>query len=151
MSETFLNVVPIEREESSLAGLRMVKSILASGESALIFPEGTRSRSGEIQPFKPGLGLLAWELGVPIVPVRITGTHDALPAGRSLPRRGKVTVTFGEPITMDAYRDAGASLPHDALYRTIASDVRRTILELGNGAGGAEASPGERETAGPTA
>ena len=149
---TFLNVVPIEREESSLAGLRMVKSILSSGESALIFPEGTRSRSGQIQPFKPGLGLLAWELGVPIVPVRITGTHDALPAGRSLPRRGKVTVTFGEPITMDAYREAGTTLPHDALFRTIASDVRRTILELGNGAGsgGAEAPPGEREIAGPS-
>src|SRR3970282_1488513 len=93
---TFLNVVPIEREESSLAGLRMVKSILASGESALIFPEGTRSRSGEIQPFKPGLGLLAWELGVPIVPVRIKGTHDAPPAGSPLPRRGTVTATFGD-------------------------------------------------------
>ena len=43
---------------------------------------------------------------------------------------------------MEAYRDAGASLPHDALYRTIASDVRRTILDLGNGAGA--------ETTGPT-
>ncbi len=152
---TFLNVVPIEREEASLAGLRMVKSILAGGESALIFPEGTRSRSGGIQPFKPGLGLLAWELGVPIVPVRISGTHDALPAGRTLPKRGKVTVTFGTPVTMDSYREAGESLPHDILYRTIASDVRKTIIELGNGAatGGMETEPpaGEREAAGPAA
>lgn len=130
---TFLNVVPIEREEASLAGLRMVKSILAGGESALIFPEGTRSRSGKIQPFKPGLGLLAWELDVPIVPVHIGGTHDALPAGRTMPRRQRVTVTFGETVTMDAYREAGESLPHDALFRDIAADVRRTIIGLGDG------------------
>ena len=130
---TLLNVVPIEREEASLAGLRMVKSILASGESALIFPEGTRSRSGEIQTFKPGLGLLAWELRVPIVPAHVAGTHDALPAGRALPRRRRVIVSFGEPVTMEAYREAGERLPNDALYRTIAADVRRTVMALGNG------------------
>ncbi|HUP02279.1 MAG TPA: AMP-binding protein [Gemmatimonadota bacterium] len=130
---TFLNVVPIEREEASLAGLRLVKSILASGESALIFPEGTRSRSGEIQPFKPGLGLLAWELKVPIVPAHVAGTHEALPAGRALPRRRRVTVSFGEPVTMEAYQEAGERLPRDALYRTIAADVRRTVVALANG------------------
>ena len=75
----------------------MVKSILTSGESVLIFPEGSRSRSGEIQPFKAGLGLLAWELRVPIIPVHIDGTHEArlsmsvidTPSMRyALPRRG---------------------------------------------------------------
>ena len=126
---TFLNVVPIEREETSLAGLKMVKRILAAGESALIFPEGTRSRTGEIDAFKPGLGLLARELEVPIVPVRIQGTFPALPVGRVFPRPGKVVVTFGEPLTMDAYRVDGAS--RDEVYRRIAADVRDTIVGLG--------------------
>jgi long-chain acyl-CoA synthetase len=129
---TFLNVVPIEREESSLAGLKMVKRILASGESALIFPEGTRSRTGEIDAFKPGLGLLARELEVPIVPVHISGTYPALPVGRVVPRRSKIVVAFGEPVTMDAYRGDGAP-PRDELYRKIAADVRETIVALGRG------------------
>jgi long-chain acyl-CoA synthetase len=139
---TFLNVVPIEREETSLAGLKMVKRILSSGESALIFPEGTRSRTGEIDAFKPGLGLLARELEVPIVPVHIRGTFPALPVGRVVPRRGKIVVAFGEPLTMDTYRGDGAPA-RDELYRRIAADVRETIVELGREANGArDRSPG---------
>jgi len=134
---TFLNVVPIEREETSLAGLRMVKRILSSGESALIFPEGTRSRTGEIDAFKPGLGLLARELEVPIVPVHIAGTFPALPAGKFLPRPGKIVVAFGEPVTMDAYRGDGAPA-RDEVYRRIAADVRETIVELGRMGNGAD-------------
>jgi long-chain acyl-CoA synthetase len=134
---TFLNVVPIEREETSLAGLRMVKRILSAGESALIFPEGTRSRTGEIDAFKPGLGLLARELEVPIVPVHIHGTFPSLPAGRILPRPGKIVVAFGEPVTMDAYRGDGAPA-RDEIYRRIAADVRETIVELGRTANGSD-------------
>jgi long-chain acyl-CoA synthetase len=137
---TFLNVVPIEREETSLAGLRMVKRILSSGESALIFPEGTRSRTGEIDAFKPGLGLLARELEVPIVPVHIGGTFPALPAGKVLPRPGKIVVAFGEPLTMDAYRGDGAPA-RDEVYRRIAADVRETIVDLGRAGNGADRSP----------
>lgn len=134
---TFLNVVPIEREEASLAGLRMVKRILSSGESALIFPEGTRSRTGEIDTFKPGLGLLARELEVLIVPVHIGGTFPALPAGKFVPRPGKIVVAFGEPVTMDAYRGDGAP-SRDEVYRRIAADVRETIVELGRMGNGAD-------------
>ena len=134
---TFLNVVPIEREETSLAGLRMVKRILSSGESALIFPEGTRSRTGEIDLFKPGLGLLARELEVPIVPVHIRGTHPALPVGRVVPRPGKVVVAFGEPLTMEAYQGDGAGA-RDEVYRRIAADVRETIVALGREGNGAD-------------
>ena len=130
---TFLNVVPIEREETSLAGLRTVKSILSRGESALIFPEGTRSRSGEVQPFKPGLGLIAWELRAPIVPVYIAGTHAALPVGQNLPRRQQLTIEFGHPITMEAYEKVGGRMPNNRLYREIATDVRDTIVSMSNG------------------
>ncbi|MEJ2077318.1 MAG: AMP-binding protein [Acidobacteriota bacterium] len=70
---TCLNVVPIERDEIGLSGLRMVGSILSQGEPVLIFPEGTRSRSGKLQEFKPGVGLIAWEYQTPIVPTAMYG------------------------------------------------------------------------------
>ncbi|MBI4446003.1 MAG: AMP-binding protein [Acidobacteria bacterium] len=127
---TFLNVVPIERQESSLAGLRMVKSILNNGEPILIFPEGTRSRSGMLQPFKAGLGLIAWELKVPIVPVAIEGTFQAMPVGTFLPRRRRVRVTFGDPVFMEDYQNLNGQLSGDALYRKIAADVRLAIEQL---------------------
>lgn len=144
---TFLNVVPIEREETSLAGLRTVRSILEGGESALIFPEGTRSRTGEIQPFKPGLGLIGWELEVPIVPVHVAGTHHLLPAGRSVPRRGTVTVTFGAPVRMDEWKAAAADLPRDALYRELAADVRRRVVALSSEIGRENGRRAEARTA----
>jgi 1-acyl-sn-glycerol-3-phosphate acyltransferase len=75
-----------------------IDRLLSAGWSVLIFPEGTRSRSGEMAPFKPGIGLVATRTGRPVVPVRITGLHDVLAPGRRLPRRGRVVVHFGEPL-----------------------------------------------------
>lgn len=126
---TFLNVVPIEREETSLAGLRRVKRILSQGEPVLIYPEGTRSRTGELQQFKPGLGLLAWESNVPVIPVYIDGTYQALPAGKRLPSSRQVKVIFGAPITTDPYR-AHSGIPLDELFRKIATDVHNAIRQL---------------------
>lgn len=130
-----LNVVPIERKETSLASLRLVKSILSRGEPVLIFPEGTRTRTGELQDFKPGLGLIAWELKVPIVPAYIQGTYEALPVGASLPRPRKVKVTFGAPVHVEAYSSNGERSGKDDVYRQIASDVRSVIQLLADAAG----------------
>ncbi|MDA2923280.1 AMP-binding protein [Acidobacteria bacterium AH-259-L09] len=127
---TFLNVVPVEREETSLAGLRMVKSILSAGELVLIFPEGTRSRTGQIQQFKPGLGLIALELDVPIIPAYIGGTHQAMPVGKVFPRPKQVKVIFAPPITMDVYRSNDQDTPADEIYRQITADVRGVIMNL---------------------
>jgi long-chain acyl-CoA synthetase len=127
---TFLNVVPIEREETSLSGLRMVQSILAQGEPILIFPEGTRSRTGQLQGFKAGLGLLAWELNVPIVPAYIGGTREAMPVGKLLPRPNQVKVIFGPPVLMGKYRADGSRPGRDERYRAIVNDVREAIEEL---------------------
>jgi len=122
------NVVPIRRDRTGVDGLRAAKNILASGEPVLIFPEATRSRSGKLQAFKPGLGLLALEAGVPIVPAYIHGTYAALPAGRLLPRRSRLTVRFGEPIVVNRARVSTSKEEH---VRHIADDVRRAIESLG--------------------
>ncbi len=135
---TFLNVVPIEREETSLAGLRIIQTILQEGEPILIFPEGTRSRTGELRSFKPGLGLIARELRVPIVPTHIDGAYRALPAGRNLPRPGRLEVTFGKPIRTERYFSDGAEESRVHLYRKIADDVREHVVRLGSRDGGGD-------------
>ena len=127
---TLLNVVPIEREETSLGGFRTVGSILSSGEPVLIFPEGTRSRTGQTQPFRPGLGLIACELKVPIVPAYIEGTFEALPPGKTLPAPGRLKVSFGSPIRVDAYLSNQIQIPRDELYRKIANDARQAIEQI---------------------
>ena len=130
---TFLNLVPIERQETSLSGLRTVKAILSGGEPVLFFPEGTRSRTGEIQGFRPGFGLVAFELDVPIIPVYIGGTHQCMPVGRLVPRPKQVKVIFGQPITMQKYRSSKPEVRRDELYRKIATDVRQAVKQLANG------------------
>ncbi len=125
-----LNVVPIERHESSLASLKLVRGILSGGEPILIYPEGTRSRTGDLQGFKAGLGLIAWEMQVPVVPVAISGTHAALPVGRSWPARHPIQVIFGEPVKMENYQVHPQELSRDELYRRIARDVQAQVRGL---------------------
>ena len=131
---TFLNLVPVEREETSLAGLRMVKSILSGGDSVLIFPEGTRSRTGKLQEFKPGVGLIAQELGVPVIPVYIQGTHRAMPVGKALPHRRGIEVFFAPAILVEtAPPDGPEGATNDERYRQLTEEVRAGIAGLAKG------------------
>jgi long-chain acyl-CoA synthetase len=132
---TCLNVVPIERDEISLAGLRQIRTILARGEPVLIFPEGTRSRTGALQDFKAGIGLIAYDTGTPIVPAYIDGTHAALPPGKSVPRRARISVIFGQQIRMDDYRADGENGPRDEVFRRITEDAREAVKSLAQTAG----------------
>jgi len=71
------------------------------GWSMLFFPEGTRSTTGAIGPFKRGVGLIALKLGLPVVPIRTRGLFELLPKGRVLPRPGRATVRFGAPLDFE--------------------------------------------------
>lgn len=64
----------------------------------LFFPEGTRSTTGAMGPLKRGVGLIAIQLGLPVVPIRTPGLFESLPNGRVLPRPGRASVCFGTPI-----------------------------------------------------
>jgi long-chain acyl-CoA synthetase len=127
---TFLNVVPFDRTENMIKGLRLAQSVLRSGRPVLIFPEGTRGSDGELHPFKPGIGLLGVELGVPIVPCLIEGTFQALPKGKLFPRRAPIRITFGPAIAMDDYRAQHAQYERRELYRKVACDVRDLVAQL---------------------
>lgn len=125
-----LNAIPFDRLGDFEAGMDLCRVALRSGDPLLIFPEGTRSPDGLLQPFKAGLGQLALSLDVPIVPARIDGTHAALPKGATLPRRRRVRVTFGAPVDpASLVTDLGA-LPYER-SREVVEAVRHRIIELG--------------------
>ena len=130
---TFLNLVPVEREETSLAGLRMVKSILSGGETVLIFPEGTRSRTGQLQEFKPGVGLIAQELGVPVVPAYIQGSHQAMPVGKAFPHRRQIKVFFAPAIRVESVPPDVTGTANDERYRGLTAEALAAISGLANG------------------
>jgi long-chain acyl-CoA synthetase len=132
---TFLNVIPFDRSENVIEGLRLARAVLRAGRPVLIYPEGRRSPTGELQPFKAGIGLLGVELGVPIVPCRIEGTHVAMPKGRLIPRRARICVTFAPPVHGEEYRAGDGDGDRRELWRHLADDVRAVIARLG-GQGG---------------
>lgn len=99
--------------------IRALGQILSDGKNLVIFPEGTRTRTGNVATFKKTFAILAKELNVPIVPVRIEGAFEAWPRTQRLPRRHKVTVTYLPPI----------SPLNDESYEALAERVRQVIVE----------------------
>ncbi|MFN0152071.1 MAG: AMP-binding protein [bacterium] len=126
-----LHAIPFDRNENFVEGLRLCKRALEQDYSLLIFPEGTRTTTGALQPFKLGVGILARELGVPIVPAYIDGAFEAMPKGRALPRPSSIRVTFGAPIVPAASGAVASTRAGDAGayegYKETVEAVRRSI------------------------
>src|SRR5688500_17447744 len=109
--------VPLERgnRDQSLPAIERAAHALRDGNSFLIFPEGTRSRTGDLLPFKKGGFIMALKAQAPVVPVAIKGARDAMKKGSLIIRPVRVTVSFGPPIetaglTMDERDDLIASV-----------------------------------------
>jgi long-chain acyl-CoA synthetase len=102
-----LNAFPFSRTSAVRPTLEHCAALLDAKWSILLYPEGTRSITGEIGEFKAGVGLLAVELDVPVVPIYLDGLQDILPKGRVLPRPGPVTVTFGRPLSFEGSTSYG--------------------------------------------
>jgi 1-acyl-sn-glycerol-3-phosphate acyltransferase len=92
--------VPLERgnRDQSLPAIEKAAGALREGNSFLIFPEGTRSKSGELLPFKKGGFIMALKGQAPIVPVAISGARDAMRKGSLIIRPVRIVVRFGAPI-----------------------------------------------------
>jgi long-chain acyl-CoA synthetase len=105
---TVFNVLPFDREEHTLDGLGLCRAVLEGGKSLLIFPEGTRSVTGRLLPFKPGIGILALELDYPVLPVFVDGTYESLPKGHRVPRPSRVEVRFGPALDFTELRQRKA-------------------------------------------
>ena len=126
----FLNMIPFKRRGKSFEGLKFCQNILAEGKIILMFPEGTRSLSGKIQPFKLGLGFLAMNLKVPIVPVYIHGSYQAMPKGKYLPRKHQIKVIFGSPLKIDCYLEQEKIMKKKKIYKDIVENLQKKIEQL---------------------
>lgn len=108
-----MNVIPIERHPGSrsLAACReeCLRFLTENGRILILYPEGTRSPDGEMREFKSGVGWLANELRVPLVPAYIEGTHRILAKGHSVPRPYSVNVRFGEALLPEQVASPAAS------------------------------------------
>jgi long-chain acyl-CoA synthetase len=93
-----VRVLPIDPKGGPLSSVAFAVAALKHAHNLIWFPEGERSADGKLQRFRPGIGLVASAEPVPLVPVWIDGTYEALPTGRRVPRLRRVTVTFGQPI-----------------------------------------------------
>jgi 1-acyl-sn-glycerol-3-phosphate acyltransferase len=98
-------LVAIDRSHGreAMKSLNAAAENINSGASVLIFPEGTRSIDGTLQPFKAGVITLAIKAGVPVVPVGFVGTYEVLPKGRLLANPGEVIIRIGRPISIQGY------------------------------------------------
>jgi 1-acyl-sn-glycerol-3-phosphate acyltransferase len=123
-----LRAFPVDIDRSDGQAVREAVRLLRAGEALMIFPEGGRSPDGSLQPFKLGAFRLAVSHKTPVLPVTIAGAWDAWPAGKTLPRRGGVTITY-HPPEMPARglhpRDAARDL-HDRTVAAIASALSAT-------------------------
>lgn len=92
------NVIPVDPKNAERSALMGIIRVIRAGGAALVFPEGTRSRDGQPQAARPGVGMIVAKTGAPVVPVRIFGSFEAFPRDRKTPRRVSITVAVGRPL-----------------------------------------------------
>lgn len=138
-----LSAVPFDRHSKSVPrALAVPAEVLRAGDSLIFYAEGTRSVDGQLQRFRSTLGLLALAAAVPVVPVAITGTIDAMPKGRVLPRQGRVCVRFGEAIRPDTYLGRLSSDSLAEVARDLAGDAHAAVAALAE-----QSTPADAESA----
>lgn len=93
-----INVVPVDQERADMSALKTVIKLVRAGHCTIVFPEGGRTRDGQLQPAQPGLGLVIAKTLAPVVPMRIFGAFDAFPIGAKYPKPHPITIVVGEPI-----------------------------------------------------
>jgi 1-acyl-sn-glycerol-3-phosphate acyltransferase len=114
------NAIPVERQGRDSSSVRAMLGVLRSGGILTIAAEGRRTRSGRLEPINPVLARIALSADVPILPVGIRGSYQALPPGALLPRPRKIAVRAGPPFRLDRSMDVA----------TAADRIRREIAAL---------------------
>ncbi len=132
LTALFFNAFPVDR--TGFRGRRGIAStLLDDGVPLLVFPEGSRSKDGELGRFTPGAAALCISRQVPCVPVALVGAYAAMPKGTNWPRRGRppITVNIGDPIRPEP----GETVPHfshrmSEAVRALAADVDQPDVQL---------------------
>src|SRR3974390_1146755 len=98
------NSVPVDREGGGAAGLKAILDRLLAGGGIILFPEGTRTRDGRLQPARSGIGLVVIKSTAPVVPVRVFGTYEAEGRHRKFPHPNRIAVKYGRPMNFEKLR-----------------------------------------------
>jgi long-chain acyl-CoA synthetase len=128
--ENFTNLVPMERTGSLRQSLRHARDYLDRGYNALIFPEGTRSMTGQMAEFKPVVGYLALHSRVGILPLYLHGTYEAFPKGSAVIKSRDVGARIGRFLEIEELEEMTDGMPRAEAYRLIATLVRHEIENL---------------------
>ncbi|MGO8996184.1 MAG: AMP-binding protein [Polyangiaceae bacterium] len=124
------NLVALDRQGGLRAALRQASEVISSGKTVLLFPEGTRSTTGEIGEFKPMMGQLALAHGVDVLPVFLAGTHAAMPKGSTLPTKRDVGARIGPPLRIEDLRRLTAGMSSADAAREVAKLARAAVAAL---------------------
>jgi long-chain acyl-CoA synthetase len=128
--ENFTNLVPMERTGSLRQSLRHARHYLDRGYNALIFPEGTRSMSGQMAEFKPIIGYLALHSRIGILPIYLYGTYEAFPKGSRVLKSREVGARIGRLLDIEKLEEMTQGMARAEAYRLIAALVKHEIENL---------------------
>jgi long-chain acyl-CoA synthetase len=125
-----VRVIPVDMDAYLVRALQASARILRDGKILCVFPEGERSHDGSVRPFRRGTGILVRELRVPVLPAHITGSFEAWPRGRSVPRLHPLQLRFGPLITAEQLlKGDGPRGADDA--ETVVLRLREHVIALG--------------------
>ena len=127
------NSVPVDRDGGGAKGLKIILGRLLAGGGIILFPEGTRTRDGRLQPARSGIGLIVIKSQAPVVPVRTFGTFEAYGRNQKFPRPKKVAVKYGEPMRFETLRAEAKNCSKARLkeiYQLIADEIMAAIAKL---------------------
>jgi len=126
----WLGAIPAKREDAqgAASALKQLIGLLESGENVLVFPEGSRSLDGKLQPLEEGVAMLSIKTDAPIIPVWVHGSFNALPKHAKMYKPCKIVVNFGEAIHLEDFKDKTASAKE--LRKMITEELARRLLVL---------------------
>jgi 1-acyl-sn-glycerol-3-phosphate acyltransferase len=127
------NAVPVDRDGGGAAGLKAILDRLLAGGGIILFPEGTRTRDGKLQPARSGIGLIVIKSQAPVVPARTFGTFEAWGRNQTYPHPRRVAVKYGEPMRFETLRAEAKNCPKARLkqiYQQIADEIMAAIAKL---------------------
>jgi len=127
------NAVPVDRDGGGAKGLKIILDRLLQGNGIILFPEGTRTKDGNLQPARAGIGLTVIKSTAPVVPVRVFGTFEAYGRQHKFPRPRRVTVKYGRPLNFATLRAEAKSCDKARLkeiYQQVADEIMAAIAKL---------------------
>jgi len=131
--EGFTNLIPVDRTAPLESSLREAERAMREGRVVLVFPEGTRSVDGTLQPFKHGIGYLQAKTGLSVLPLHLKGTHRAMRKGAAVPTSRNLQARIGPVLSADFLAQLGSGKNRIETYAAISEHLEAAVVALRDG------------------